>query len=148
MRAGKHSAQASILASSTDLTRIQTPHILFLDFIISEQIKPLQFVCHGQAAEFTFESKFEPLPGIWQSLPTRQRLFQKTIDGFDFKINGRALGAALWQSLGGTGGSDRRAQTQGISESVAVAAGLSLEEKVPQPLRYSLDRESRMFIGL
>ena len=31
-----------------------------------EAIKPLQLV--GQAAEFKFESKFEPLPVIWQSL--------------------------------------------------------------------------------
>ena len=31
-----------------------------------EPIKPLQPV--GQAAEFKFESKFEPLPVIWQSL--------------------------------------------------------------------------------
>ena len=34
---------------------------------VSEQIKPLHPI--GQAAEFTFESKFEPLPIIWQSLP-------------------------------------------------------------------------------
>ena len=36
-------------------------------FWTSEQIKPLQPV--GQAAEFKFESKFEPLPVIWKSLP-------------------------------------------------------------------------------
>ena len=30
-------------------------------------MKPLQSI--GQAAEFKFESKFEPLPVIWQSLP-------------------------------------------------------------------------------
>ena len=34
---------------------------------VSEQIKTLQSM--GQAAEFKFESKFEPLPVIWQSLP-------------------------------------------------------------------------------
>ena len=34
---------------------------------ISEQINPLQPV--GQAAEFKFESKFQPLPMIWQLLP-------------------------------------------------------------------------------
>ena len=34
---------------------------------ISEAIKPLQLV--GQVAEFKFESKFEPLQVIWQSLP-------------------------------------------------------------------------------
>ena len=65
---------------------------------ISKQIKALQ--PFGQATEFKFESNFEPLPVIWQSL---RRLFQKTIKGFDCKItgNGQALGAALWHSLGG-----------------------------------------------
>ena len=82
---------------------------------ISEAIKPLQLV--GQVAEFKFESKFEPLPVIWQSL---RRLFQKTIEGLEGKINGQALGAALrhgWRR------SDGQAQTQGVSESAAVAAG-------------------------
>ena len=46
----------SISAFLTDLKRIQTPHSFFGT---SEQIKPLQPV--GQAAEFKFESKFEPL---------------------------------------------------------------------------------------
>ena len=70
--------------------------------MISEAIKPLQLV--GQAAEFKFESKFEPLPVIWQSL---QRLFQKVIEGLEGKINGQALGAALRLCLRG---SDGRAQ--------------------------------------
>ena len=34
--------------------------------MISEAIKPLQLI--GQAAHFKFESKFEPLPVIWQSV--------------------------------------------------------------------------------
>ena len=34
---------------------------------ISEQIKLLQLV--GQVPDFKFESKFESLPVIWQSLP-------------------------------------------------------------------------------
>ena len=83
--------------------------------VISEAIKPLQLV--GQAAQFKFESKFEPLQVIWQSL---QRLFQKVIEGLEGKINGQALGAALRLCLRG---SDGRAQTQGVSESAAVAAG-------------------------
>ena len=59
--------------------------------MMSEAIKPLQLV--GQAAEFKFESKFEPLLVSWQSL---RRQFQKTIEaGFSGKINGQALGAAL-----------------------------------------------------
>ena len=87
--------------------------------MISEAIKPLQLV--SQAAEFKFESKFEskfePLPVIWQSL---RRLFQKVIEGLEGKINGQALGAALWLCLCGL---DGRAQTQGVSESSAVTAG-------------------------
>ena len=44
--------------------------------MISEDIKRLQLVC--QVAEFKFESKFEPLPVIWQSF---RRLFRKVIEG-------------------------------------------------------------------
>ena len=49
---------------STDLKEFKL-HTVY--FGTSEQIKPLQPV--GQAAEFKFESKFEPLQVIWQSLP-------------------------------------------------------------------------------
>ena len=79
-----------------------------------EAIKTLQLV--AQAADFKFESKFEPMPVIWQSL---QRLFQKVIEGLEGKINGQALGASLRLCLRG---SDGRAQAQGVSESAAVAA--------------------------
>ena len=75
--------------------------------MISEAIKPLQPV--GQVAEFKFESKFKPLPAIWQSL---RRLFQKVIEGLEGKINGQALWAALLLCLRG---SDRQDQTQGVS---------------------------------
>ena len=85
---------------------------------ISEAIKPLQL--DGQAAEFKFESKFEPLPVIWQSL---RRLFQKTIEGLEGKINRQALGAARLLYLRKLYG---RAQTQGVPESAAVAAGSDL----------------------
>ena len=64
--------------------------------MISEAIKPLQL-----AAEFKSKSKFEPLPVIWQSL---RRLFQKTIEGLEGKINGQALGAALLLCLCGSHG--------------------------------------------
>ena len=83
--------------------------------MILEAIKPLQLV--GQVAEFKFESKFEPMLVIWQSL---QRLFQKVIEGLEGKINSQALGAALLLCLRG---SDGRAQTQGVAKSAAVAAG-------------------------
>ena len=36
-------------------------------------------------------------------------------------LTAKSIGAALWHSVGG---SDGRAQTQGVSESAAVAAGL------------------------
>ena len=78
-------------------------------------IKPLQLV--GQVVGFKYESKFEPLPVIWQSL---RRLHSKIIEGLDGKINGQALGAALLLCLRR---SDGRAQTQGGSVSAAVAAG-------------------------
>ena len=83
--------------------------------MILEAIKPLQLV--GQVANFKFESKFDPLPVIWQSL---QGLFQKVIENLEDKINGQALGAALLFCLCG---SDCRSRTQGVSESAAVAAG-------------------------
>ena len=77
-----------------------------------------------QAAEIRFDSKFKPQPVIWQSLLNLKGyhvvVFQKTIEGLDSKINGRALGAALQHSLGWM---DWRAQTQGVSKSAAVAAG-------------------------
>ena len=75
--------------------------------MISEVIISLQLV--GQAAEFKFESKFEPLLVIWQSL---RRLFQKVIKGLEGKINVQALGSALQHYFGRL---DWRAQTQGVS---------------------------------
>ena len=75
-----------------------------------EAIKTLQLV--AQAADFKFESKFEPMPVIWQSL---QRLFQKVIEGLEGKINGQALGAALLLCLRGP---DWPAQIQGISDEI------------------------------
>ena len=56
-------------------------------------------------------------------LQSLQRLFQKVmmaIEGLEGKINSQALGAALRFCLRG---SDGQAQTQGVSESAAVAAG-------------------------
>ena len=69
----------------------------------------MQLVGQARVAEFKFESKFEPLPVIWQSL---RRLFQKVIEGLEGKINGQALRAALRLCLRG---SDGRAQTQVVS---------------------------------
>ena len=85
--------------------------------MISEAIKPLQLVGQARVAEFKFESKFEPLPVIWQAL---QRLFQKVIGGLEGKINDQALRAALRLCLRGSNG---RAQPQVVCELAAVAAG-------------------------
>ena len=46
------------------LKRIQTPDSWFWDIGADESIQTV-----GQVAELKFESKFEPLPVIWQSLP-------------------------------------------------------------------------------
>ena len=80
-------------ASVADLKRIQIPHSLCCGF---GGYKTFTLVV--QVAEFKFESKFEPMPVIWQSL---QRLFQKVIEGLEGKINGQALGAALLLCLRG-----------------------------------------------
>ena len=73
-----------------------------LYFGVLEQRKPQQPI--GQAAEFKFESN-----QCRSSSNHSRRPFKKTIEGFDCKINGQALGAALRHSLGG---SDGRARTQ------------------------------------
>ena len=83
----------SNLASVTDLKEFKL-HTLYA--VISEAIKPLQTI--GQAAEFRFGCKFEPLAVIWQSF---LRLFQKVIEGFEGKINSQALGAATGYFLVG-----------------------------------------------
>ena len=118
MRVDNESLLSSISAFKKNSNSTQ---FIELYFGVSEQTKPLQPI--GQAAEFKFESKFEPLPtsaGHLTNLKQSRRLFEKTIEGIDCKINGQALGAALRHSLGG---SDMPLQTQGVSESAAVAAG-------------------------
>ena len=60
MRVGNYSPLESISSPSTDIKKIPIPHTVTINSRISEQIKPLELV--GQAAEFKFESKFEPLP--------------------------------------------------------------------------------------
>ena len=110
MRVGINSQLSSIWRSKKNLNSTQ-----FIEFCsgLSEQIQPI-----GQAAEFKFESNSSPCRSSGNH---SQRLFQKTIQGFDFKINGQALGAAFQHSFGWSGW---RAQTQGVSELAAVAVGL------------------------
>ena len=74
-----------------------------------------------------------------------RRLFQKTIEGFDFKINGRALGR---RSLAGL---DGRAQTQGVwtvfpslLQSLRAATGM-LEENMLHSCDTDLFQESKSF---
>ena len=98
--------------------------------VISEAIKPLQLV--GQAAEFKFESKFEPLPVIWQSL---QRLFQKVIEGLEGKINCQALGAALLLCLHGLDWQHKHKEFPSQLQSLLAVTG-SLEENMLLLLLY------------
>ena len=90
---GNNSLLASITASSTDVKRIQTPHISFRDLGADKTFRPI-----GQAAEFNFESKFKPLPGnvagICQSLP-------KTIEGLTAKT-AKSMAELLGQHCGGS----------------------------------------------
>ena len=74
----------SVLSSiSAFLTNLKEFKLHTVYFGTSEQIKPLEPV--GQAAEFKFESKFEPL--LVNGNHSRM-LFQKTVEGFDCKISG------------------------------------------------------------
>ena len=95
-----------------------------LYFGVSEQIKPLQSI--GQAAEFKFESKLEPLQFIWQSLP-------KAVPEDNRRFRGqKALGAALrhcWRR------SDKHRAFPSRRQSLQAATG-SLEENVLPLLRY------------
>ena len=104
----------------------------------SEKIKPLQPV--DQAAEFKFESKFEPL-----AVNHSWRLFQKTVKlvGFDCKIHGRALGVALLPcaragaAWAGRTGEHKYKTFPSRRQSLWAATG-SLEENVLPLLRYWL----------
>ena len=86
MRIDVVSEISSISAFLLDLKRIQTPHSLFG---ASEQKKPSQPV--GQAAELKFESKFEPLLVIWQSLP-------KTVPEDNRRFRGQNQRPSSWGS--------------------------------------------------
>ena len=114
----------SNLASVTDLKRIQTPHSLCCDFggyktFSTHSSGGIQLV--RQAAEIKFESKFEPLLVIWKYL---RRLFQKVIEGLFRRQNQRP--SSWGRAPAQLGRSDGRAQTQGVSELAAVAAGSNL----------------------
>ena len=105
MRMEIHSPLSSISAFSTELKRMQTPQSLLRDF-----------GAYKSSLSTLFNSLFRLQssslsPSSSESSPCRsygnhfRRLswFQKTIKGFDCKVNGRALGAdaaEFWHSLG------------------------------------------------
>ena len=95
------------------LKRIQTPHSWFWDFWADKTFTTRQSGCMQSSSLSPSSSP------CLLSCNHSQRLFQKTIESFDCKINGQALGAALLHSLGWLYG---QAQTQGLYESAAVAA--------------------------
>ena len=61
--------------------------------MILELIIYLQLI--GQAAKFKFEFKLKPITVFWQSFQKAVPEDSQSLRGFDCKINGRALGAAL-----------------------------------------------------
>ena len=98
--------------------------------MISEAIKPLKLV--DQVAEFKFESKFEPLQVIRQSL---QRLFQMVIESSGGKINCQALGAALLLCLHGLDWQHKHKEFPSQLQSLLAVTG-SLEENMLLLLLY------------
>ena len=98
------------------LKRIQTPHCWFW------VLRPLQAV--GQAAEYKFKSKFEPVPVIWQSLP---KAIPETIKGLTAKSNAKLL--ELQSGMGWTG-KHKHSVFQSLQQSL-LAAGLLVENVIP-----------------
>ena len=82
-----------------------------------KQIKPLPRKSSSLSPSLRLQA---PANQCWSSGNHSWRLFEKTIEEFDCKINGQALEAALQHSLDCL---DGRAQKQGVPGSVAVAAG-------------------------
>ena len=64
---------------------------------VLEQIQYIVRAVRRLSSSFKLSPSLSP---CWSSGNHSQRLFQKKINGFDYKINGRALGAALRYSLG------------------------------------------------
>ena len=96
---------ASITASSIDLKRIWTVHSLLREF---------------WADNFFTNLWSGGIIQVWVQVWDLQKLFQKTLDCSDCKMNGRALG------LHSLSGSDGQAQTQGVSLLQAAAAAHNL----------------------
>ena len=101
---------------------------MYFIFGVSKQIKPLQPI--GQAAEFRFESKFEPLPTSAGYLAiTPEGHLRRQSNDFTAKSMAKLLGPRSSKGWAGLTVSDSdgraqfAAQTQGVSESAAVAAG-------------------------
>ena len=128
----KVTSLGSNFVSVTDLKRIPTPHSLC---VISEAIKPLQL--DGQVAEFKLESKFEPVPVIWQSL---QRLFQKVIKGLEgiglrTKSTAKLFGPLFCYACAGRTGEHKHRAFPSLQLSLRAATG-SLEKNMLPLLRY------------
>ena len=108
----RNTSLGSNFVSVTDLKRIETPNSLCCDF--------------GGDKSFTTRwsgGRVQVWVQVWApagNVAISRRLFQKKIEGLEGKIDGRAHGAALRLCLRGL---DARAQSQGVSESAAVAAG-------------------------
>ena len=90
MSVGIDSQLVSTLASSTDIKRVQTQHTLFR---VSELILLYNSLVRRQSSSLSPSSNLNPCLSSGNS---SWRLFQKsqekTIEGFDCKINGRARG--------------------------------------------------------
>ena len=97
--------------------------------MISEAIKPLKLV--GQVAQFNFESKFEPLQVIWQSL---RKLLQKVIEGLEGKSRAKLLGQLSGSACAGRTGEHKHRAFPSRRQSLRAATGLLKENIMMLPL--------------
>ena len=110
-----------------------------LYFGVSEQKKPLQPI--GQAAEFKFESKFEPLQVIWQSLP-------KAVPEDNRRFRGQNQWPSSWgRAPAGRTGEHKHRAFPSLRQSLRAATG-SLEENVLPLLRYRLSSRVKKVLML
>ena len=117
-------------ASATDLKRIETPQSLCCDFRGYKT-----FTTRRQSSSLS-----PSLSPCWSSGNHSRRLFQKTIEGLEGKINGQALGAALLHGCvcacpSGRTGKHKHRAFPSLWQSLRAATG-SLEENMLLLLRY------------
>ena len=120
-----------------DIKRIQTTHWFFWGFRADKTTTTHWSCCRFQV----WVQVLAPACHLAITWIQFLRLFQKKIEGFDCKINGQALGAALWHSWAGQLGKHKHRVFLILLLSLP-AATCSLEENVLPLLWYWLSSKS------